>query len=174
MRWGGWRGQRLQTLQRERQVRTALGARQRVDLIDDDPAHAAERLPRLRGQDQIERLGRRDQDVRWLLAEGSTLLCRSVAGAHAHPDVGLARVPRRSAASPMPASGRAQVAIDVVHQRFERRHIEHPQSLERVARGVGFGEQSIETPQECGQGLARAGRGADERVVACRDGRPAL
>ena len=44
---------------------------------------AAQRLARLRGQHQEERLGRRDQDVRRLLHELAPLLLRRVAGADA-------------------------------------------------------------------------------------------
>ena len=99
-------GQRLQALQRQRQVGAALGAGQGVDLVDDDPLDAAQRLPRLRGQQQVERLGRRDQDVRRALAEGAPLVGRRVAGAHRR------RAPRACCVAPvacapsaMPASG---------------------------------------------------------------------
>ena len=55
---------RLQALERERQVRAALGVGDGVDLVDDHRLHAAEHLARARGEDQVQRLGRRDEDVR--------------------------------------------------------------------------------------------------------------
>ena len=48
MRWIGLRGVRGQALERERQVRAALGLRHGVDFVDDHRAHgrAASRGPR--------------------------------------------------------------------------------------------------------------------------------
>ena len=59
--------QRVEPLEREREVGAALGAGDGVDLVDDHGLDPAQRLARLRGQHQEERLGRRDQDVRRLL-----------------------------------------------------------------------------------------------------------
>ena len=53
----------LQPLQAERQVRAALGAGDGVDLVDDHRADAAEDVPPARGQQQVEALGRGDEDV---------------------------------------------------------------------------------------------------------------
>ena len=54
----------LEPLQREREVRAALRPRDRVDLVEDHGLDTAQRLARLRGEEQEERLGRRDEDVR--------------------------------------------------------------------------------------------------------------
>ena len=59
--------QRVEPLERQRQVRAALGAGDGVHLVDDHRLDPAQRLARLRGEQQEERLGRRDQDVRRLL-----------------------------------------------------------------------------------------------------------
>ena len=95
MRCGGRAVMRLEPLQRQRQVRAALRAGQGVDLVDDDPLDAAQRLARLRCQQQVQRLGRRDEDVRRVLAERAPLLGGRVAGAHADPD--------RACSAPQPA-----------------------------------------------------------------------
>ncbi len=50
---------------------------------------AAQRLARLRGEQQEQRLGRGDEDVRRARAEAAPLVGRGVAGAHADRDVGL-------------------------------------------------------------------------------------
>ncbi len=52
-----------QPLQRDRQVRAALGLRDGVDLVEDHPLGPLEDLARLRGQHQVERLRRGDEDV---------------------------------------------------------------------------------------------------------------
>ena len=54
----------LQALQAEREVGAALRARDRVDLVDDHVLDAAEDLAGLAGEQEVERLGRRDEDVR--------------------------------------------------------------------------------------------------------------
>ena len=53
-----------------------------VHLVEDQRLDPAQRLARRRGQQQEERLGRRDQDVRRLLDQLAPLLRRRVAGAH--------------------------------------------------------------------------------------------
>ena len=69
---------------------------------------------------QEQRLGRGDQDVGRGAGEGPPLVGRGVAGAHADGDVGRGQARAASAACRMPASGRAQVALDVDGQRLER------------------------------------------------------
>ena len=98
-------GQVGQPLQRERQMRAALPAGQRVDLVDDDRLDAGQHLARRRGQDQVERLGRRDQDVGRPAPHRRPLALRRVAASHRHLDRarGLDAVKRR-----------AQVPLDVV------------------------------------------------------------
>ena len=72
---------RLQPLERQRQVRAALGRHQRVNLVDDDRVDRAQRLARVRRQQQIERLRRRDQNVGRLALKAGALGLRRVAGA---------------------------------------------------------------------------------------------
>ena len=74
-----------------------------VDLVDDHRLDVREDLVRPRGHHQIERLGRRDQDVRRLAEHRLAVLLRRVAGSEADLD-------RRADA----LERRAQVAIDVV------------------------------------------------------------
>src|SRR5207245_1006575 len=54
----------FQALERQREVRTALGWDDRVDLIDDDAFHRFQRVPREAGEDEVERLRRGNEDVR--------------------------------------------------------------------------------------------------------------
>ena len=85
MRCGGPVGDRLEPLERQHQVRAALGGRERVDLVDDYRLDAAQDLARLRREHQVERLGCRDQDVGRRARELLAILGGRVAGAHARP-----------------------------------------------------------------------------------------
>ena len=100
MRCGGPAAQRArQPLERQREVRAALGRHERVNLVDDDGVDRAERLARVRRQQQIQRLGRRDQDVGRLALKPRALGLRRVAGANRdrRRDEGVAAPPRRPA-----------------------------------------------------------------------------
>ena len=102
---GAVRAQRLQPLQRQRQVGAALGRDERVDLVDDHRVDRAQRLAGVRGQQQVQRLGRGDQDVGRLALEARALGGGRVAGADRdrRRRGTRRRAPRRDCA--MPASG---------------------------------------------------------------------
>jgi hypothetical protein len=90
-----------------------------VDLVDDDGVDRAQRRARLRREQEVERLGCRDEDVGGLAAEARALARRRVARAHGdgghlvvHPaERGHVRDAR---------DRRAQVALDVDRERLER------------------------------------------------------
>ena len=111
--------QRVEPLEADRQVRAALGGGDRVHLVDDDRVHALERLAGLARQHQIERLGRRDEDVGRSGDELAPVGRGRVAGAHADRDAGHgdAEPPR---GLPDPDERRAEVALDVDAERLER------------------------------------------------------
>ena len=113
----------LEPLDRERQVRAALRAGDRVHLVEDQRLDRAQRLARLRGEHQVERLRRRDQDVGRLLEQLAALLLRRVAGAHGDAHLRLEARERP-----------AQVALDVVVERLQRRDVEHAQALRPASR----------------------------------------
>src|SRR5215207_1244820 len=69
-----------EALDAEREVGAALRPGDGVDLVQDHRLDGSEHLAGARGEDQKERLGRRDQDVRWLAAHRLALLRRRVAG----------------------------------------------------------------------------------------------
>src|SRR5690606_19907625 len=66
----------------------------------------------------------------------------------------------------------AQVAVDVVRQRLQRRHVQHAAAL--VVGHGRLGVEAVDRPTGSGEGLAGAGRGVDERVSARADRRPAF
>src|SRR5206468_8493149 len=73
----------VEALEREREVRAAARLQHGVDLVDDHRARGLQHGPRaLGGQQQIQRLGRGDQDVRRRAQHRRALVLRSVAAAH--------------------------------------------------------------------------------------------
>ncbi len=95
----------LEALEAEREVRAALGPGDRVDLVDDDVLDASEDLPRLAGQQEVQALGRRDEDVRRVADEVAPLVCGRVAGPDGDRDAAAAGRPGAAASRAMPASG---------------------------------------------------------------------
>ena len=77
MRCAGVAVRRLEPFERQREVRAAFGRDERMDLVDDHGVDRAQRLPRVRGEQQVERLGRRDQDVGRLTLEPRALARRA-------------------------------------------------------------------------------------------------
>jgi hypothetical protein len=162
--------QRVEPLQRQRQVRAALVARHRVHLVHDDRFHAAQGLPGLRGKQQEQRLGRGDEDVGRLGDQLPAVLGRGVTGADRDLDVGLGQ-PQPVRRVPDPGQRGPQVPLDVHRQRLERGDVEHPGPSLRVLRRR-HRRQLVDRPQERGQRLARSGRRDDQRVLALADGPP--
>ncbi len=104
-------GEVLEPLKREREVSAALAGGHRVDLVDDHRLDRVEHLARRRGQDQVERLGRRDQDVGRAAAHRRAIPLRRVAASHRHRD---------RAGQVDAGERRAQVLLDIVVERLER------------------------------------------------------
>ena len=164
-------GNLLQALEGERKVRAAPRADHRVDLVHDDGANRVEHLTAALGrQQQVQRLGRRDEDVRRRAQHRRALRLRRVAGAHGGRDP-WRRKARRFGVAPDRAPRLRQVLVDVGAQRLERRDVHHADFIgerrdERVAR------QFVERGQERGQRLTGAGRRGDERVAPVTNRRP--
>ena len=166
--------QRVEPLERQRQVRAALGPRDGVHLVDDHGLDAGELLARPGGEDEEERLRGGDEDVGRPGGEGPALGGGGVAGAHrhaqrpdglAHPRTGLGQSGQR----------RPQVALDVARQGLERRDVQDAAAVPGVLGRLG-GRQPVDRPQERRQRLAGTGGGDHEGVVprADRVPRPGL
>ncbi len=134
-----------------------------MDLVDDHGAHRPEHLAApLRGEEEVERLGRGDQDVRRALEHRGPLRSRRVTG----PDRGgdLDRIePHGLGHLADLAPGLGQVLVDVGAQRLERRDVHHP-NLVRQPALEPLAEQLVEGTQEGSQRLARA-RGCRDQGV---------
>ncbi len=159
--------QRLEALEREREVGPAFVAAKLVDLVHDHRAHGAEHAaPPVAGEQDVERLGRRHQDVRRPLPHRRAHLRLGIAGAHEDPDVGQARIER-----PDLRERQLEVLLDVRRERAERGDV-HDARFVRQPRALG--EELVERAQKGGECLARAGRRRDQRVSPGAEVRPPL
>ena len=118
-------GEQVQPLERECEVAAPLVPGHRVDLVDDHRACGPEKLAApLGGEQQVQGLRRRDQDVGRALQHARPLPRRGVARAHRDADLGqFGALGFRD-----PADLRQrfdQVALDVVAERLERRDVHH-------------------------------------------------
>ena len=157
--------ERIQPLERDRQVRAALVAGDRVDLVDDHrphrPQHAAAASAR---QQEVEALRRRDQDVRRLAQHRLPLGLRGVPGAHGGADL------RDAGQQPQRRERLEQVHADVVGERLQRRDVEH---LRLAGQGIALPDHRVEAGEEGGERFSRAGRGRDQGIFAGLDPGPA-
>lgn len=145
-------------------MRAALGARDGVDLVDDDGVHVAQRLAGRGREHEEQRLGRGDEHVGRVGGQPPAFLLRGVAGADADADVddGLAFAGRGAGDADQ---GRAEVALDVDGQGLERRDVEHRGAARRRVGCAGLAvQQAVDRAEERGEGLARAGGRHDQQV----------
>ena len=166
-------GQRLQPLQRERQVRAALVVGDGVDFVHDDGLDIAQnRAALFRGQQDVERLGRGDQNVRRPLQHRPPLVHQRVAGADGganlrHQQSALARHLQNLAERDF------EILLDVVAQRLQRRDVENFSAVVQIA-GQRLAHQAINAGKKCSQRFAGAGGRGDQRGASGEDMRPAL
>ena len=144
-----------------------------VDLVHDHGAHGAQHLAAsCRREQQVERLGRGDQDMRRGLEHRRSLGGRRVARADRRRDPGHAEPHLlRQPADLAPRLG--QVPVDVGAQRLERGDVEDP-GLLRQGPGETLPEQPVQLDQEGRESLAGARGSGDQSVPAGADRLPAL
>ncbi len=136
----------------ERQEIAALGAGQRMQLIDDDGAKRAEQLRRVRmRQHQRDLFRGGEQNVGRQHALTCAASRRRIAGTSLERD-GQSHLRHRP----------GEVAGDVGGERFQGRDIE---GVDRAAGAIFPCVESDEAREEAGQGLAAAGRGDQQRVA---------
>ena len=165
-------GDGVESLEGEREVGAPLGGGQGVDLVDDHGLDAAEVLPGRRREHQVERLGGGDEQVGRVAQHAAALVGGGVAGAHAH-DRRVERLAQALGGEADAGQRRPQVLLDVDRQGPQRGDVDQPGAVLAVV-GRRRRHQAVEAPEEGGEGLAGAGGGQHQGVVARRDGRPAL
>ena len=97
--------QGLEPLQRQREVGSTLGWRESVHLVDDHVLDASQYFPSLAGEQQVEALGGRDQDLGRILGERSASVGRGITGSGRDPHLGQVHG-RALRGSPNPGQGR--------------------------------------------------------------------
>ena len=165
--------ERAKAFERQGEVGAALVRRDRVDFVDDHRARMRQHLaPGLGAKQDVERFRRRHQDMRRTAAHPLAFGGGRVARAHpgADLDIGQAGLPQLF---PDAGQRRLEVAMNVVRQGLEGRDIDH---LGRVGQTSfeTLPDQIIDRRKECGERLARAGRGRDQRMAARFDCGPGL
>ncbi len=153
----------VEALERQRQVRTALGAGEGVHLVDDDRLDPGQGLAGGRGEDEEQRLGRRDEHVGGGARERPPLVGRGVARAHRDGDVGLGH-PEAGGRVPDADERAAQVALDVDGERLHGGDVQDPAAGllllgERAARRAGRGPRGRRTGSCPTRWARRPGRG---------------
>ena len=159
----------------ERQVRAALVAAPRRGSRRRSPCARVRSSSRLAlgGQQQVERLGRRHQDVRRALAPSPRArrrACRRCARAR-----GSARgsSPRSTAAAAISGERPLEVPLDVVAERLAAARRRPPRVVVGERARGRLAQQAVDADEERRQRLARAGRRGDQRVAPARDRGPA-
>ncbi len=155
----------LQPLERHREMRSALVPRKRVQLIDNNVSHRRElgAKPR-RGEQQEQRLGCGNKDLRRPLEHRAALARRSIAGAQAGAN--HAEIDSGGSADLANAVERLiEVQSNIVSKSFEWRDVEDG---DRVGKSAAFGlaHKTVDRPHESRERLAAARGRAQEHVVA--------
>ena len=150
-----------------------------MHLVHDDRIHTPQHLARRRGEHEVKRLGRRDEDIRWVAHDLAAFLGSGVAGAHsgAHLEGGCPSGSRPHAGQLGNSRKRPlQVAIHIGTERLQGRHVQHAHAPEPLLPGLGrtrlLGHEVIDGPQKRRQRLTRARRRDHKRVIATGDGVP--
>ncbi len=162
----------LQPFERQREVGAAAGADHGVDLVDDHRPHGAQHLPAaIRGQEEIERLGGRDENVRRMPQHRGPRRRGRISRANGSGD---ARCGKSSLFGelPDPPPRFRKVLVDVGAERFQRRHV-NDADLVRERTCEAFLEEVVDRRQERRERLAGSGRCGNQRVASFRNGRPA-
>ena len=94
--------------------------RARVNFVDDDYVDALEHRARSRGEDEVERLGGRDEDVRRRSHQPSALRRRRVPRSNADPRRTECAAGAATPCSRISLDGPPEILLDVDRQRFQR------------------------------------------------------
>ena len=116
-------GERLQALERQRQMRAALVAGDRMNFIDDDGAAGASMSrPDCEPSSMYSDSGVVTTICGGLRRMRARSACERIAGAHHRANSTSGR-PSAASSSRMPCERRFQIALNVVRQRLQRRHV---------------------------------------------------
>ena len=153
MRTGGRSTKRFQPFERKRQMRAALVVRHGMNLIDDHRFNCSQDVAALfGGQQNVQRFGRRDQNVRRMRQHRAALVHQRVARAHSDTDF---RHQQSALAGHLQdlTERYFKVFLNVVAERLQRRNVKDSVSSCKFA-GQRLAHQAIDASQESRQRLA--------------------
>jgi hypothetical protein len=161
-------GEKRQALDSGRQMGAALARGHGMNLIENDRLEIAQqRSAPLRSEQDVQRLGRRDQHLGGVTRHSLPLPRWGVAAPGEHADR-LGRMPGVGK-DPLEIAERTQeIALDVVVQSPQRRDIEYPHPAARP----GAGQELVQRPEEGRKRLAAAGGRGDQDMITDRNPRP--
>ena len=158
-------------LDREREVSAAFVRRDRMNFVDDHRSCGRQHLAAgFRAQQDVERLRRRHHDMGRAAAHALALGRRRIAGPYPGANIdGSQSAPAEMVAN----SGQRhfQIAVDIVRERLERRHIDHLGFVTEIT-AQSLANEAVNRCKECRQGFAGTRRSGDQRVLAGLDRRP--
>ena len=152
------------------QMRTTLGTGHRMNLIDDYRVDGAENPPGLGSEQQIERFGRGDKDVRRMGGDAPTLLSSGVAGPVGNRDFRRGQ-PLRLTLRSDTLQRLFEVFGHVDCERLQWRNIQHTHARTPRTR---HGHQPVNGGKKRGQCFTGASRSDDQYVPSGMDRRPCL
>src|ERR1051325_5901107 len=166
-------GKSVQAFERKCKVCAPLVIGDSVNFVNDQGAHVAQNgAAALSCEQNVERLRRGHQDVRWALQHLLALVAERVTGAHGGANLRHQRSFFASQRGNL-TQGAFQILLDIIAQSLQRGDVEYLGAVDKVA-AQGFAHQTIDTDQESSQRLAGTRGGGDERSAPCEDMRPAL
>jgi hypothetical protein len=140
-------GGAVEALEGQGQMRAALVLRDGVDLVDDHRFRGAEEPAAVvGGQQDVEGLGRGDQDVGRALDHRGAFRGRGVAGSDCNADLGQLEALGGGELANL-AERFLEVLLDVVAERLEGRDVDHRGLVGQVAVGRAL-DQLVDRPQE--------------------------
>ena len=154
------------------EVGSALVGDESVDFIDDDGLDVAQRFAAAGGGEQnVERLGSGDEDVRRKSQHAGAIADGSVSRAH-HGTDGGHEVATLGGELLDLEQREVEIFLHVVAEGFEGRDVEELGVFAEVS-GERLADERIYAGEESSQGFAASGGGGDESVAAGEDVRPA-
>ena len=143
-----------------------------MDFIHDDRVHGAEIASCFaRCEQKIQRLRRRDEDVRRLFEHGRAILHRRVASADTGADL-RAEIASCQGELLNLREWAVKVLLNIVGQRLQRRDV-HDLCARSEAALQCLAQQAIDADKKCCKGFARSSGRGDERAFAAQDDGPA-
>ena len=160
----------LEPFDGQREMRAALRRNDGVNFINDNRLDGAQQLTRVRSQQKVQRLGRRDENIRRMAQKPRALVSRRISRANRDTrNVVRNSQPLRRLRNSHKRS--AQVALNVYRESLDGRDINDAAALRFARRRRKH--QPVNAPQKRRERFPRSGGRENQRGIAARYRRPA-